>query len=221
MITRLLALTLVMLAAGMATVLNQLEGIAAEAATAQMHMRGAGMGGHMMGGRLPPGFDSEDLPEPDSTGAGLLSRYCTQCHNLPSPGLHTPEEWPAVATRMFERMDGMSSRGHRLGMMRRHRMSIQAPTSVERETILAYLTEHALRPAAPRGPESPETPAMTLFRQTCSRCHALPDSASHAAEEWPLVVERMRKNMAALSRSGITDDERDTIVRYLQEQVGK
>lgn len=44
----------------------------------------------MMSGRLPPGIEPEDLPETDSTGAKLIVRYCTQCHNLPSPSMHTP-----------------------------------------------------------------------------------------------------------------------------------
>jgi mono/diheme cytochrome c family protein len=94
--------------------------------------------------------------------------------------------------------------------------TILAPTPTEQDQIVAYLTQHALRPAAPRTPESPETPELALFRQTCSRCHALPDSASHTAEEWPLVVERMRKNMETMGRPGISDQEQDAIVRYLQ-----
>ena len=35
-----------------------------------------------------------------SRGAGLLQRYCAQCHTLPGPGHHTGEEWPEVLRRM-------------------------------------------------------------------------------------------------------------------------
>lgn len=31
----------------------------------------------MMGGMLPPGITPQDLPDPESRGAKLLSRYCS------------------------------------------------------------------------------------------------------------------------------------------------
>jgi cytochrome c5 len=219
MVMRWLALSLVLMAAGMGVVLRDLDGIAAEAGSMEMPMSGGGMGGHMMGDRLPPGIEPDALPEPHSEGAALLSRYCTQCHNLPSPGLHSAEEWPPVAGRMFHRMAMASNPRHRGGMMRRRMPRVLAPSSAEQAQIVAYLTQHALRPAPPRTPEAPETPEAALFRQTCSRCHALPDSASHTADEWPLVVERMRKNMAKMGKAGISDQERDAIVRHLQQRA--
>lgn len=210
------ALMLVLMAAGMAAVLSGLDGIAADAVPMEMPMSGRGLGGHMMGDRLPSGIEPDALPEPHSEGAALLDRYCTQCHNLPGPGLHSADEWSSVTTRMFHRMAMASNPRHRDGMMRRRMPHVLAPSSAERAQIVAYLTQHALRPAPPRTPEAPETPEMALFRQTCSRCHALPDSASHTADEWPLVVERMRKNMAAMGKPGTSDQERDAIVRHLQ-----
>lgn len=48
----------------------------------QRHMKE--MMQQMMGGMLPPGIRPQDLPEPESLGATLLSTYCSQCHNLPS-----------------------------------------------------------------------------------------------------------------------------------------
>ncbi len=220
MATRWLALTLFITAVGTAAVFDRFEAIATE--TALTGMGSGDMGMHrmrdMMGSQLPPGISPESLPAPDSDGAALVSRYCAQCHNLPSPALHTAEEWPVVAARMFQRMAGMADRRHRLGM-RRHMMSIQAPTGTERNAIVAYLSQHAIRPAAPHPPEAPETTEQTLFRETCSRCHALPHTASHTADEWPLVVERMRQNMETMRRPGISDQERDAIVRYLQEHA--
>ena len=58
----------------------------------------------MMPGMLPPGIKPENLLEPDSLGAKLLIRYCAQCHDLPSPFMHSGEEWPVIAGRMFARM---------------------------------------------------------------------------------------------------------------------
>lgn len=86
----------------------------------------------MMGGALPPGIDPGLLPEPQSKGAQALRHYCTQCHGLPGPGLHTANEWPAVVDRMNRRMQMMK------GMMR-----IEAPTPAELEPLVAYLQRHA------------------------------------------------------------------------------
>jgi hypothetical protein len=57
---------------------------------------------HGMSGILPPGTTPERLPDPDNPGAKLLSHYCSQCHNLPSPTMHTALEWQSVLTRMVK-----------------------------------------------------------------------------------------------------------------------
>src|SRR5512139_4352060 len=72
----------------------------------------AGMMGPGMMGGFPPGSDPASLPELHSEGAQLLQAYCAQCHELPGPGLHTADEWPAVVRRMNMRMQ---MRGH-MGM---------------------------------------------------------------------------------------------------------
>ncbi|MFZ5876301.1 MAG: hypothetical protein ACOYXU_07815 [Nitrospirota bacterium] len=219
MATRWLALTLFVMAAGTATVVNRFEeAIATDTAQTVMGPGTHGMRG-MMGSRLPLGIAPDALPDPGGPGADLMQRYCVQCHDLPSPSLHTAQEWPAVAARMFQRMDRMADGRHHLGMRRRHMLSVQAPTASERDTLLAYLAQHAIRPAAPHPPGSPETPELTMFRQTCSRCHALPHTASHTANEWPLVVERMRTNMERMGAPGISNQERDAIVGYLQKHA--
>lgn len=174
----------------------------------------------MMSGRLPPGITPEHLPDPDSPGATLLIRYCTQCHNLPAPAMHTVDEWPAVEARMFNRMAMMSGMGGMGGMMRRRMMPMRAPAGEEQESILAYLQGHALRPANVEALGPPDTPGLALFRQTCSQCHALPDPALHAADEWPAVVERMRGNMETMGKRVIADRERDEIVGYLATVAG-
>ncbi len=86
----------------------------------------------MMGDQLPPGIDAADLPDPQSQGALLLTRYCTQCHDLPPPALHTSDEWPKVFARMDRRMTMMSRMG-----------SILSPTDQDRLIILSYLLRHA------------------------------------------------------------------------------
>ncbi len=86
----------------------------------------------MMPGMLPKGIIPEDLPDPDSRGARLVGRYCSQCHELPSPVLHTAQEWPPIADRMFARMSMMS------GMM-----NVDSPSPDDQERIVAYLKQYA------------------------------------------------------------------------------
>lgn len=174
----------------------------------------------MMSGRLPPNITPEHLPDPNSPGAMLLSRYCTQCHNLPAPAMHAAEEWPAVEARMFNRMTMMSGVGGMGGMMRWRMMAIRAPTGGEQDTILDYLQEHALRPANVEALGSPDTRGLALFRRSCSQCHAVPDPALHPAADWPVVVERMRTNMRAMGKRVITAQERDEIAHYLAAASG-
>jgi len=91
-----------------------------------------GMMNRMMGDQLPPGIDAADLPDPQSRGAHLLTRYCTQCHDLPPPALHTAAEWVKVLDRMERHMHMMARTG-----------STQNPTEQEQVTILNYLQRHA------------------------------------------------------------------------------
>jgi len=86
----------------------------------------------MMGDQLPPGIDAADLPGPQSRGARLMARYCTQCHDLPPPALHSSGEWPNVLARMDRRMEMMSQMG-----------SVLSPTDQDRSVILGYLRLHA------------------------------------------------------------------------------
>jgi len=174
----------------------------------------------MMSGRLPPGVKPETLPNPDSSGAKLLVRYCAQCHNLPGPAMHTAGEWPAVETRMVSRMERMSRmRGMMDGMMGRGMMDVQAPTVEEENDLLTYLQRNSLRPARGEALGPPDTPGLSLFRQTCSRCHDLPDPRLHTGDEWSPVVERMRKNMEIMGKPMITDKERDDIVTFLRRET--
>ena len=55
---------------------------------------------------LPPsGISPTDLPDPGSPGANLIATYCAQCHNLPSPGMHSGTDWPSVVRRMWLRIN--------------------------------------------------------------------------------------------------------------------
>jgi cytochrome c5 len=193
------------------SVLNVGHGRAA-AAGETMVRGGMGRGGmrgmmhEMMSGVLPPGVQPGELPDPDSSGAKLLAVYCDQCHDLPSPKMHTAEEWPHVVGRMLERARRMSH----MMMMR-----VNVPTQKEEGTLLDYLKGHGMEGLPPGAVPAPGSPGAILFQQTCAQCHALPDPKQHSPTEWPAVVERMRSNMEAMGKRVITEDEKEKILAYL------
>jgi len=169
----------------------------------------------MMGAQLPPGIAPQDLPDPGSEGASLLNHYCTQCHNLPGPGMHTADEWPSVVDRMNRRMQMMSGRGM-MGMMMG---DIEAPSEHELKAIVEYLQAHAQRPMDTSRYNDLDTPAGQAFQSTCSRCHALPDPKQHTAAEWPAVVARMTRNMQAMGKSVPSNEMLKEIVAFLQKHA--
>ena len=93
-------------------------------------MRGMGW----MWGAGPGGQASAPLPAPDSRGAKLVSRYCTQCHAEPSPKLHTASEWEAVTSRMETNMQNFR-RGNWRG--------VEIPSNAEMKSILEYMQKFA------------------------------------------------------------------------------
>jgi len=96
---------------------------------------GGGGGGMMWGGKGKPKIgDVTELPESKSQGAKLVNRYCTQCHALPNPKLHSTEGWSVTLERMNARMQWMSQNGN----------EILAPTTNELETLTAYMRKHSL-----------------------------------------------------------------------------
>jgi cytochrome c5 len=90
----------------------------------------------MIGGQMPPGADPASLPASGSPGAKLVGHYCTQCHGLPMPDLHSADGWTSVIQRMDMRMQWMAHYGN---------APIQAPTSQEFQSIVDYMREHAAR----------------------------------------------------------------------------
>ena len=150
--------------------------------------------GLMLSSILSLGPDPKELPEPDSAGARALTRYCVQCHNLPSPYMHTPEGWQLVVERMNRRTQGEGNLGT---LMKELMEGVQAPSQHELDSLLAYLGKHGQKALDPgQYPDLKTTVAGQSYSEACIQCHELPDPKRHTAKEWPLVVERMQKNMA-------------------------
>jgi cytochrome c5 len=164
----------------------------------------------MMPDLLPPGVKPEDLPDPDSPGAKLLVRYCTQCHSLPNPAMHSAQEWPQIVERMFFRMQMMS------GMM-----GVESATSEERQVMIAYLKMYALKSISPGSLPSAKSMGAVSFKDFCGQCHSLPDPKSHSAAEWLALVEKMKKNMELMHKKVITEAEENQIVSFLRKNAKK
>lgn len=179
--------------------------------------------GPMLARILPPTFEPDQLPEPDSRGARLVVEYCVQCHNLPNPAMHNAAKWPRIVERMVVRMQGKGN----LGILMKEMMAgVKAPSDTERAVLLAYLERYAQRPLDPRKYPDIESDAAKSFRLACQQCHTLPDPQRHTAAEWPAVVARMEKNMLWMNRvvgSKPNPDEPqlriEEIVIYLQKHA--
>jgi len=69
-----------------------------------------------------------EVLEPDSDGAKVFVKYCSDCHAPPRPAVHVAEEWPNVLYRMQER----------------RRMKAYSLMSQEEVAVLTgYLQKHA------------------------------------------------------------------------------
>ncbi len=152
----------------------------------------------------PPGLAAGDLPDPTSRGAQLVIRYCTQCHSLPAPTMHSATDWPSVARRMWLRMEMLPTS-----------VGVQVPPAADRYTILTYLLANSLKVS---GSVLPAGKGRDEFATVCSQCHALPDPRVHSPQDWPAVYSRMERNMERMQVKPPTATQTGDILLYLQAQ---
>lgn len=150
----------------------------------------------------PPGISAADLPDPTAAGAQAVAAYCAQCHNLPSPTMHSATDWPSIMRRMWLRMDRLPPSLH-----------IQLPDEGTRAQIAEYLTSNALQVS---GSSLPPGVGRQQFAMICSRCHALPDPRIHSPQDWLAVFMRMEGNMERMNVSRPSGEETRLILTYLQ-----
>lgn len=54
-----------------------------------------------MMGRMPvKSISRKNLPEAESRGAELYSKFCSECHGLPDPKNYRVKEWPLIVEKM-------------------------------------------------------------------------------------------------------------------------
>ena len=180
-----------------------------------------------LGTGLPPsGFTAAALPEPHSTGAGLLQAYCTQCHWLPTPQMHSAAEWPILLRRMELRMNLLESRVNGPFLQRvggdQLRSAVQfrsLPTGEQIDSLGAYLTRNAL-PVAKAG-DVPSGPEAAVFIGRCTVCHQTPSPRAHTAAEWGEVVPRMQQNMRLMQVDTLTTDQLNGIESFLKAHAAR
>jgi hypothetical protein len=155
-------------------------------------------------GLPPPGITPADLPDPTSPGAQAVVRYCAQCHELPSPLMHSATDWPSVVRRMWLRMERLPAG-----------LEVAVPTEGGRAATLAYLTANALKVS---DVTLAAGPGRDDYIRICSRCHALPDPRVHSPQDWLTVYLRMEQNMERMNVQPATQDEGTRILTYLQAE---
>lgn len=153
---------------------------------------------------LPPTtFSAADLPEPSSPGAALLIKNCSQCHAVPSPGMHAATDWPRILRRMWLRMDMLPDS-----------FQVSVPAVGDRATLSRYLMANALKVS---DEDLPPGAGRDKFAEMCSRCHTLPDPRLHSPQDWPGVFMRMEENMNRMHVRQPNRAETEAILLYLQE----
>lgn len=171
---------------------------------------------------LPPSIEPRELPEPRSEGARLTTRYCVQCHYLPSPRMHTAERWRIIVPRMVWRMQGQGNLGE---LMKEMMENVEAPTEQESTVLTYYLGKHGQNEMDLHHPAL-NNEAGKMYIIACTQCHALPDPRQHTRQEWPTVIERMKRHMAWANTVVGVDSlrtvpvlETQEIVRFLQRHA--
>jgi cytochrome c5 len=152
---------------------------------------------------LPPtSVTAADLPDPGSQGAQYVVRFCSRCHAVPTPLMHSATDWPGVTRRMWLRMERIDPQ-----------YAIPVPEIADQLVILQYLTDNSLKVSEAN---LPDFPGRARFEQTCAQCHELADPRQHSPGDWYVVVRRMNEHMREILGQELTADEIQEISLYLQ-----
>jgi cytochrome c5 len=141
-------------------------------------------------------------PELDRLMLASAKKYCTACHELPSPNAHSATDWPVIIRRMWLRTDRVAPD-----------FEIPIPTSAERVMMIRYLVENALQ-VSDRALRA--APGRDAFSETCSRCHELPDPMQHPSQDWAAVVQRMAQHVEDILDDRLSGTEVRRITSYLE-----
>ncbi|MDE2310516.1 MAG: hypothetical protein KGL01_06770 [Betaproteobacteria bacterium] len=156
---------------------------------------------------IPGGLTADQLPDPQNNGAVLFVAYCSQCHNLPSPRMHSTGDWPARFEKMMDHAVLMAGAAP----------DVKTPTAKEKEEIISYLEKNGFRglPATAPLRVEPNGFNVTWF---CSVCHAVPDPDQFPAKEWGKIVDRMNGYRKKQGRRGMSNSDRKAVINFLTRE---
>lgn len=66
----------------------------------------------------------------------------------------------------------------------------------------------------------PTSEGALMFDRFCSQCHGRPETTVHTAQEWPRVVERMKKNISSSGKQMPDQRQTTVIIDYLTRNAG-
>ncbi|VAX24774.1 hypothetical protein MNBD_NITROSPINAE04-1834 [hydrothermal vent metagenome] len=177
------------------------------------------MGGGMMEKMPKRGVNPEDLPDANSTEAKTYSKFCSQCHPIPSPMRNSAKNWQALVDRMDTRMKRMSRMGGGMMGWMMGRRRVVAMSSSEKKMIIRYLQDNALKVFDKSTLSSLDTMGYDAFEKVCSQCHDLPDPSIFTKFEWPQVIRKMISNMKEMEVAPPSADEKKAILEFLQNNA--
>ncbi len=153
------------------------------------------------------GLTADQLPDPQSKGAVLFASYCSQCHNLPSPKMHSTNDWPVRFEKMMD---------HAL-LMAGASPGVKTPADKEKKEIVSYLEKNGFRDLPANSPLRAEPEAFNVV-WFCSVCHAVPDPDQFPAKEWSKIVDRMNSYRKKQGREEMSNSDRKGIINFLAKK---
>jgi hypothetical protein len=175
--------------------------------------------------QMPVKSKEDSLPDANSEEAKLTLHYCSQCHDEPSPSEHSSSDWTVIMRQMMlltKRSNNMGSMGGMMGSRGNMPMGMigaEVPTQEQQKEILSYLQAHSMKTITEKELPDASNKASEEFKTECALCHALPSPYQHTQEQWPKVVERMRRHMKESNLSVISNDEANSIIKYLRNAL--
>ena len=156
---------------------------------------------------IPFGMTANQLPDPQSKGAALLATYCGQCHNLPSPKMHSTGDWPMRFEKMMDHAKLMAGTS----------TAIKLPANKEKKDLVSYLEKNGFEGLPANSPLRGEPEVFNVI-WFCSVCHAVPDPSQFPAKEWDKIVDRMNSFRKNQGREEMSNTDRKAVIDFLAKE---
>jgi len=153
---------------------------------------------------IPGSLTADQLPDPQSKGAALLASYCGQCHNLPSPRMHSTGDWPMRFEKMMDHAMLMAGTSP----------DVRIPVDKEKKELVSYLEKNGFRGLPANSLLRGEPQAFTVM-WFCSVCHAMPDPDQFPAKEWGKIVDRMNSYRKKQGREEMSNSDMKEVINFL------